>query len=125
MMNYFFYKDYMFNKMIKHSDPLLVSAIMISVIEFFNALEVFVILNTYLLHLELTMPIIMTCIIVIGIILIILNVHYFRKNEEQICNKYKGERLLKNILGYVIYVVYLIGSFALIFVMKEIFGYHL
>ena len=109
----------MFNKMIKHSDPLLVSAIMISLIEFANAFIIFVILDTQLLHLEPNITITMTCVIVIVIILMVLNTRYFRKNEERICNKYKGESLLKNTLGYILYVGYLIGSFVLLFVLMK------
>lgn len=124
-MNYFFYKDYMFNKLIKHSDPLLASAIMISVIEFTNILAIFVVFNARLLHMKFAMPTIMACIIIIGIILMVLNARYFRKNKERIYNKYKGESLFKNIFGYIFYITYLIGSFALIFVLKGIFGYHL
>ncbi len=125
MINYFFYKDYMFNKKIKHSHPLLVSAIMISVIEIFNMLEAYVIFNTFLLRLELNTLTSMTAIMVTAVVVMVLNALYFSKNKERICNKYKGESSLKNVLGYIFYVTYLIGSFVLLFVLKEIFGYHL
>jgi hypothetical protein len=113
MMNYFFYKDYMFNKMIKHEASLLVSAIMISVIEFTNLYTILSVVDMYLFNLKPITTVLFTCMIPIGIALIVLNVCYYSKNVEQIYNRYKGERLSKNILGYIFYVGYYIGSIIL------------
>jgi uncharacterized membrane protein YidH (DUF202 family) len=124
-MNYFFYKDYMFNKMIKHSNPLWVSAIMVSLIQFTNALAIFIVLNNQILHFEPSKATIMICMIIIGIILFVLNANYFKKNEMQIYEKYHGEKVLKSVLGYIFYVSYLIGSFVLLYILDEKLGYHL
>jgi len=125
MINYFFYKDYMFNKMIKHSNPLFVSAIMISIIEFSNALLILLIINKYTLQLTNTFFSSFMFFITIGVISFIINTVYFKKNLERICNKYKGESQIKNILGYVLYVIYFIGSITLLLVLGENYGLYL
>jgi len=117
MMNYFFYKDYMFNKMIKHSDPIFVSAIMISIIEFSNSLTIFLIINKYILKQTNAVLIVMIFLLIINITLFILNINYFKKNEVRICNKYKGESLLQNIFGYIFYVSYFVGSIVILLVL--------
>ncbi len=114
MMNYFFYKDYMFNKWIRHSNPLVASSSMISLIEGSNLIAISYILNRYLLHLKYIPSFEMASYILLAIVLMIINVMYFTKHEKQICHKYKGESSLKNILGYVVYVGYAIGSIALV-----------
>lgn len=113
-MNYFFYKDFMFNKMIKHSDPLYVSAIMISILEFSNVFAIYLIINKNLLHLNSNLLLGMIIIVVIGIIQILVNTIYYKKNSNRICEKYKGEKLLINIIGYVFYIIYFSGSVVLV-----------
>jgi len=115
----------MFNKIIKHSEPLYISSIMVSIIEFTNVLALFLILNTYLLHLTTTLFTTMSFFTIVAVILFIVNTVYFKKNKERICNKYKGESMWINILGYVLYVGYYVGSFILIYVLNTKFGYHL
>jgi uncharacterized membrane protein len=63
--------------------------------------------------------------ITIGVISFIINTVYFKKNLERICNKYKGESQIKNILGYVLYVIYFIGSITLLLVLGENYGLYL
>jgi hypothetical protein len=125
MMNYFFYKDYMFNKMIKHSDPLWVSAIFVSIIEFVNGLSVFIILNHHIFHLEPSTTTSIASMMILGVILFILNAKYYGKNKMLICEKYKGEKLFINILGYIFYIVYLTGSFVLLYILNDKLGYYL
>jgi len=124
-MNYFFYKDYLFNKMIKHAAPLFVSAIMVSVIEFLNSLVIILTINKYILKQTFNTYLVLSLFMIVGIILFAINTRYYAKNVECICNKYKGESTLKNILGYVFYIVYFIGSVAVIFVLSENMGLHL
>jgi uncharacterized membrane protein YidH (DUF202 family) len=124
-MNYFFYKDYMFNRKIKHSNPLWVSSIMVSIMEFFNGLSIWLIINSFYFNVKATVVQVLSVFIIIGIILFIINAIYYNKNEKRICEKYKGESLTRSIVGYVIYIVYYIGSIALMFILKERFGLHL
>jgi hypothetical protein len=116
MIEYFFYKDYMFKKMIKHSDPLIVAAMMMSLVEFFNIMTLFVFLDSSYFHLGSSKTMWMFFTITSGIILLALNIPYFIKNEKRICDKYRGESSLKSILGYVFYVGYYIGSVALVII---------
>jgi len=121
MLEYFFYKDYMFNKMIKHSDPLIVSVMLICLVEFFNILALFDYVDSSFFHLKQSNTISMIEFLAIGVIQFFLNFRYFMKNEVLICNKYRGESLLKSILGYTFYVSYYIGSFALVIIVHEHF----
>jgi|WetSurMetagenome_2_1015567.scaffolds.fasta_scaffold687912_1 hypothetical protein len=121
MLEYFFYKDYMFNKMIKHSDSLIVSVMMICLVEFFNILALFDYVGSSFFHLKQGNTISMIGFLAIGVIQFFLNFRYFMKNEVRICNKYRGESLLKSILGYTFYVSYYIGSFALVIIVHEHF----
>lgn len=112
-MNYFFYKDYMFNKMIKHSESLWVSSLMISIIELSNGLSICLVINKYLFSLDV-FSLSMVPYLIIGVVAFVLNGIYYTKNEERICAKYKGEGKILNILGYIVYVFYYIGSIGLV-----------
>ena len=125
MMNYFFYKDYMFNKMIKHAAPLFVSAIMVSIIEFCNSLVIILLINKYIFKQTFNTYLVLGSFMIVTIILLAINTRYYIKNVERICNKYKGESTLKNILGYMFYIIYFIGSVVIIIVLGEKFGLHL
>jgi uncharacterized membrane protein len=106
----------MFNLQIKHSAPLFVSAIMISIIEFMNVVAIYFAFNKYLLNgYQITSTVfeVYAFAIPVGIVLFILNTNYYNKRKERICDKYKGESLLKSILGYVCYICYFVGSIAL------------
>ncbi len=59
MINYFFYKDYRFNKLIKHQAPLFVSSAMVTIIEFVNTITFWGVLNNSLFHLNFTTSIIL------------------------------------------------------------------
>jgi hypothetical protein len=116
MIEYFFYKDYMFNKMIKHSDSLIVSAMMMTLVELFNILTLFVFLDSLYFHIGSNKTMWMIGLFAVEAILLILNIPYFIKNEKRICDKYGGESSLKSILGYIFYVGYYIGSVALVII---------
>ena len=107
----------MFNLKIKHSAPLLASAIMVSLIEFMNADAICLVFNKYILNGYIfhgtTFQVYMVTI-PIGIVLFAINTNYYNKRKEEICDKYKGESLLKSSLGYVSYICYFVGSIALI-----------
>lgn len=117
-MNYFFYKGFVFCKRIKHEAPLLVAAIMVSIIEFANLYIILLVIDTYFFNIKSVITDIFTCVMFIGIVLMFLNVRYYSKNVEQICEKYKEEKILKNILGYIFYVGYYIGSIILVIWLK-------
>mgnify|MGYP006869353410 CR=1 FL=1 len=104
----------MFNKLIKHSDSLYVSAIMISILEFSNLFTIYLIINKNLLHLNSNLFIGLIIVVVIGIFQISANTIYYKKNCNRLCEKYKGETLIIKIIGYVFYVVYFIGSVVLV-----------
>ena len=125
IMNYFFYKDYMFNKMIKHAAPLFVSAIMVSVIEFVNFILIISLINKYVFEQTFNTNLVLGSFMIVGIISFAINTLYYTKNLERICNKYKGESALKNIFGYVFYIIYYIGSIAILIVLGENLGLHL
>lgn len=124
-MNYFFYKDYMFNKMIKHAAPLFVSAIMVSVIEFVNFILIISLINKYVFEQTFNTNLVLGSFMIVGIISFAINTLYYTKNLERICNKYKGESNLKNIFGYVFYIIYFIGSIAILLILGEKLGLHL
>lgn len=111
--------------MIKHSNPLFVSAIMISIIEFSNVLLILLIINKYTLQLTNTFCSSIVFFISIGIISFVVNTFYYKKNLDRICNKYKEESHFKSILGYVFYVTYFIASITLLLVLGENYGLHL
>jgi hypothetical protein len=125
IMNYFFYKDYMFNKMIKHAAPLFVSAIMVSVIEFVNFILIISLINKYVFEQTFNTNLVLGSFMIVGIISFAINTLYYTKNLERICNKYKGESNLKNIFGYVFYIIYFIGSIAILLILGEKLGLHL
>lgn len=124
MMNYFFYKDYKFGLLIKHEAPLVVAAIMVSIIESINLLAIYSLLNTHLFYLHLRLSIFMTFLLVLCAIIMFVNLKYYDKNKEHICNKYKNESLLRNVFGYILYVTYFLGSIVLLYIMKEKLGYY-
>ena len=115
----------MFNKMIKHAAPLFVSAIMVSVIEFVNFILIISLINKYVFEQTFNTNLVLGSFMIVGIISFAINTLYYTKNLERICNKYKGESNLKNIFGYVFYIIYFIGSIAILLILGEKLGLHL
>jgi len=115
MLNYFFYKDYVYNRKIGHSDPLLTSAMVISVLEFVNLFTVFIFIDRLMPFLSLEATFV--CIILLITILLYVNIHYYKRRKVEICNRYKHETETKKMLGNVFYVGYLLASFLLFIVL--------
>lgn len=119
MLNYFFYKDYAYNLRIRHADPLLTSAIMISVLESVNLFTAFIFIDSLMLF--LTTGVVFASLILLISILLYVNVRYYKRRATEICNKYKNETRVKKMLGNVFYVGYLLTSFLLLFVLIVVF----
>lgn len=105
-LDYFFYKDYMFNKLLKHESPFLVSVIIITIFEFSAILLTLEIVNIYVNEINLTYEHIGFILFIgIWILIFIVNYIYYLKNEKIIIEKFKNESSIMRILGFIIYFV--------------------
>jgi hypothetical protein len=119
MLNYFFYKDYAYNLKVGHADPLLTSAIVISLLESVNLFTAFIFIDSLMLF--LTTGVVFAGLILLISILLYVNIRYYKRMAAAICNKYKSETGAKKMLGNVFYIGYLLASFVLLFVLIVVF----
>lgn len=112
MLNYFFYRDYMYNRRIGHADPLITSAITISALEFVNLFTVFTLADGLRFHLSTSS--IFGGVVIVAVVLLYANIRYFKRHKRAICDRYSGETELRNVLGKFFYVGYLLMSIFLL-----------
>ena len=117
-MRYLYYRLWQLFTKIKTNDmPATNAMIFISMCEFAN-LFVIQIIFEYFLFLKIDFSSkynIYFFTIPLGIIVYIINYFYLYKNRESLYKKYKNEGEKQKIIGNILLIIYVVGSFSLVF----------
>lgn len=117
-MRYLYYKIYQILRKIKTNDTPATNAMLIfSMFELFNIATLQVLLN-HILHIKIGLKSkdnIMFFGVLLALLILIINYFVLYKKREIICEKYKDETKIKSMLGYVLLILYMIGSAALVY----------
>ena len=117
-MRYLYYKLWQNFKRVKTNDmPATNAMIFISMCEFAN-LFVLQTLAEFLLNIKVDFSSktnIYYYTITIGLIVYLVNYFYLYKNKDKLYEKYKNESKKQKIIGNILLIIYIFGSFALVF----------
>jgi len=117
-MKYLYYKLYQDFKRIKTNDtPATNAMIFLSIIQGVNLATVQIIINHFF-HIKIdffSKNEIILFAIILGLILYVINYFLIYKKRKEIYEKYMNETKIQNRIGYVVLIIYIIGSAALVY----------
>jgi purine-cytosine permease-like protein len=122
-MKYLYYKNFQIFRKIKTNDtPEFNAMIILSVCQYVNILTLLVFFNHFFIGLQ--KPILSRSEIVYysfasAFVIMFINYFLLYKKREKICEKYKNESKIKSMLGYVIFLIYIIGTAALVYIISS------
>jgi hypothetical protein len=117
-MKFLYYRLWQLFTKIKTNDmPATNAMIFISLCQFFNfSLIYFFLLQYSIINIHFNKRSeVLFYTIPLGIIVYIINYFYLYKNRERLYEKYKNEGKKRKIIGNILLILYVVGSFALVF----------
>ncbi len=117
-MKYLYYRLWQFFTRIKTNDmPATNAMIFISLCQFFNFSLIYIFLLQYSIiniHFNKRSEVLIYTI-PLGIIVYFINYFYLYKNRESLYVKYQNESKKRKIIGNILLIIYVVGSFSLVF----------
>ena len=127
-MKYLYYKIYQSLRRVKTNDmPATNAMLLISGIEGVNILTILLILNHFLntkFSFSATDEIFLFAL-ALGLVLFTLNYFLLYKKREEICKQYKNQNKTQSIIGFILLLIYIIGSFILVYYIGTAFPLYL